>query len=122
MAHARLLSTQTGHPADARRTFQQIQTIAPDNALAYAGLARAEILSGNLEAAATHLAQAKERSPRQPEVLLVEAQLLWKQGDKQAAVQLLRQITADPNLSRLVKDELRQLLKELGQPLPTATD
>jgi len=48
---------------------------------AYAGLARASILLGNLEDAAQAIEKGKGRSPGNPRLWIVEAFLHWKRGD-----------------------------------------
>jgi tetratricopeptide (TPR) repeat protein len=56
---------------------------------AYAGLARAYILQGNLDEAAHALEKGKSLNPRNPRLWVVEGFLHWKRGDLAAARRVL---------------------------------
>jgi serine/threonine protein kinase len=103
---------------EARRTFENIITQRPDNALAYAGLSRVHTLAGDLEAAEASLVMAKELNPESPEVQLAEAHLLWAKGERATAIRLLRQVAQNPALSLPLRDELRRLSETTNGSLP----
>jgi putative thioredoxin len=64
-----------GAAADAAQVFAAILAEEPENARAYAGLARAHIAAGNLDQAEVFLASAPPPAAKSPEVEAVRAQL-----------------------------------------------
>ena len=103
---------------EARATLEEILEMQPNNALAHTGLARIDVAEDDMESAEAHLDQAKQINPNMPEIKIVEAQILWKTGQKREAVQLLREAAQGPKLNESVREELRRLLEKYGQQLP----
>jgi serine/threonine protein kinase/Tfp pilus assembly protein PilF len=103
---------------EARATLEEILEMHPDNALAHVGLARIDVAEGNLESAADYLDQASLINPDMPEIDVVEAQILWHQGERKAAIQMLHEAVRNPKLNESVRDEIRRTLEEYGEEFP----
>lgn len=74
-----------GRPAEAIPALMALVTKAPTNAEYRAALGRALYWSGNPSAALPHLDLAREQAPQDPEVWLVELQVLRALGPNHAA-------------------------------------
>ena len=90
---------EQGAAADAAEVFSAVLAEEPDNAAAYAGLARAHIALGQVDQAAQILLTVPEDKADAPEIEAVRAQIeLLKQAESAGPVADLKaQVEADPS-------------------------
>ena len=90
---------EQGAAADAAEVFSAVLAEEPDNAAAYAGLARAHIALGQVDQAAQILLTVPEDKADAPEIEAVRAQIeLLKQAESAGPVaELKAQVEADPS-------------------------
>lgn len=98
----------------ALETFEKASQLAPDAPMPYAGQALALLALDRNAEAKQAIDTALSLDPFSPEARLANAVYLGKQGNRQAALQELRQLIRDQRVSIFVKEHARQLLNRLG--------
>jgi serine/threonine-protein kinase len=101
------------NPEAALEVYEQASERMPNEAMPYAGQALALLMMDQNDEAKEPLDQAQALDPFSPEARLANAVYLFKQGERQEAVQELRQLTRDQRVPVFVRERAKQMLERL---------
>ncbi len=88
---------ENDRPVEAERAFRRVTQLVSNEALGYANLGVAELRLGQLDTAASQLEQARRLAPKNPEVLLLVAEVQYSAGRWESVIATGRQVLAvDP--------------------------
>jgi tetratricopeptide (TPR) repeat protein len=93
LRNAGIAELENEQPANAERLFLQLTTASEDR-LGYANLAIAALRQQKFEDALAHIAKALERSPGEPALLAIQAEIHHWSGDDTQALEILRKAAA----------------------------
>jgi tetratricopeptide (TPR) repeat protein len=113
--------TRIAMTQQASRVYRRAQALEPDRGYAHLGLARLAFMQGDLEQARTLLTQAGEASPRNSEVHVLLAQVLYRLGAKDAAVRAESRAKSTGNRLR-PKSEVVEAMQRLGVSVTALQD
>jgi tetratricopeptide (TPR) repeat protein len=94
LRNAGIAELENEQPANAERIFLELTKVAPDDRLAYANLAIAALRQQKFDDAKAHVAEALAKSPGEPQLLAIEAEIYHWSGDDPRALEILRKAAA----------------------------
>ncbi len=106
--------TRTGEFDEATAFYEEALNVNPEYGLAYAGMSRIAVEEDDMEMAEEYLNLAEEMAPDATEVNLARAYFLWNSGDRRAAIKIAREMAKRPNLAPWIREELRDLSKDMN--------
>ncbi|MBN1995593.1 MAG: protein kinase [Anaerolineae bacterium] len=102
-------------PEAALETYDQLVELIPDQPAPYAGQALALMMMDDFDAARPPLDRALDLNPLSPEARLANAIYLFHQGQRQEAIQELRQLVRDQRAPAFVRDRATRMLERFEE-------